>query len=313
MSDRVQRIVRNFSGVSNFNEAHKKSESILLSMVEDKNFLFDIIRKNLSNPEYLKRKRHYPTLAMDVFKNDVIDMVINIFPCLPDGREDVSFQSIHHHGSLKLSTIGLSGPGYRSMIFKPDYSINHQTQETDLTLVANYKNEIGKYTFCDAYVPHVVFYPRAVSSTLVLWSKNKDSLLNRVKSKVPKGLGKSISPILNKIGMRKALDLNLAENHDFYPKNGKFYALKNRIGYPTGSNENFIQNVFHYLQSVGFDNRDFLESLSKKEYVSQKVRIWIHKYLNNETIPALFENIHLDVDYRVNCNENEILAASRES
>ncbi|MGB0391641.1 MAG: hypothetical protein ACPGD5_08735 [Salibacteraceae bacterium] len=312
MNEKIQQIARLFSGTLNFDEAHKKSETILLSMVEDKDFLFEIIRQNLSEPSYLNRNRHYPTLAMDVFKNDVIDMVINIFPCLPDGRENVSFQSIHHHGSLKLSTIGLSGPGYRSMIFNDDYTINPKTQETDLRLIANYKNEIGKYTFCDAYVPHVVFYPKAVSSTLVLWSRSKDSLLNKVKSKVPKKLSRSISPILNKIGMRKALDLNVAENHDFFSENGKFYALKERIGYPVGSNDNFIQNCFHYLQSVGFDDNAFLKSLLKKEFISESAVKWIGKYLNAEVIPPLFEQIHVDVDYRVNCLEGEILAAASE-
>lgn len=307
--EEIDKISNFFKTSKNFESAHDLSKSVLQDLVQDKEFLFDVIRKNLSNPEFLKKTRHYPTLAMEVFKNDIVDMVINIFPSLPDKRTDISFQSIHHHGSLMLSTVGLSGPGYSSYIFKGGYKIDKETNETNLELETFYSNKIGQYTFCGAYVPHVVFYPTEMSSTLVLWSKQNPSSINSVKALFPRSFSKKVGPVLNKLGLRQALDLNVAEYHDFYPEKGKFYALKNRIGYPEGSNDNFIQNFFYYMQTVGFNDFDFLKELMKKENTSANEKKWIEKYCSKEPIEEKFEEIHYNIDPRVNNNLDEIKLA----
>ena len=307
--EEIDKIANHFKTSKNFDGAHELSIPVLKDLVKDKDFLFDVVRKNLSNPEFLKKTRHYPTLAMEVFKNDIVDMVINIFPSLPDQRTDISFQSIHHHGSLKLSTVGLSGPGYSSCIFKKGYAINKETNETNLELEKFYSNKIGQYTFCDAYVPHVVFYPTQMSSTLVLWSKQSQNSINFVKALFPRSFSKSVGPVLNKLGLRKTLDLNVAQYHDFYPENGKFYALKDRIGYPEGSNENFIQNFFYYLQTIGFDDFDFLRKLLNSEQSTVAEKKWIEKYCSKEVIKEKFEEIHYNIDSRVNNNLDEIKSA----
>ena len=305
----IDEIADLFNNSRSMDDAHEKARSILAEWVKDPEFIFSVIRQNLSDPSYLKKKRHYPTLALEVYKNDLIDIVINIFPSLPNKRTNLSFQSIHHHGSLKLSTIGLSGPGYSSCLFKGGYSIDPESNETSLKLDAFYQNKIGQYTFCDAYIPHVVFYPTQMSSTLVLWSKQKSSTINSIKALFPRSFSKKTGPVLNKLGLRKALDLNVAEYHDFYPKNGKFYALKNRIGYPEGSNENFVQNVFHYMKTVGFNDFDFLQNLKQEVTTTEIVKKWIDKFCNQETIDAKFEESHLTVGSKVNVVLEEIQLA----
>ncbi|SVD79629.1 uncharacterized protein METZ01_LOCUS432483, partial [marine metagenome] len=69
-------------------------------IIDDKDCLHKIIEHNLLQPAFLNKKRHYPTMSLNVYKNELIDIVINIYPELPSrSTKDISFQSIHHHGN----------------------------------------------------------------------------------------------------------------------------------------------------------------------------------------------------------------------
>ena len=93
-------------------EAHEECVPVMDAMARDPAFFFGVIRKCLSDPEYLNRIRHYPTLAFPIEENEDFTFVANVFLPLPDGNRDLSFQSIHHHGQLLLTTISASGAGY---------------------------------------------------------------------------------------------------------------------------------------------------------------------------------------------------------
>src|ERR1700731_573097 len=101
--------------------AHERCKPILEEMAVSKEFLFDIIRENLSDAKFLARRRTYPTLSLNIVDSSDFTFVVNVFPSLPDKRTNISFQSIHPHGSLLLSTVGAMGPGYQSMIFKKEF------------------------------------------------------------------------------------------------------------------------------------------------------------------------------------------------
>ena len=143
----IKQIIKIFDNNQDLRIAHKKSEDIMKQIVEDKNSINEIVEFNLSQPDFWFKKRHYPTLALSVFTNELIDIVINIYPALPNGDLNTSFQSIHHHGNLMLSTIGLSGPGYSSISFKKDFVINKNNNACKMEIAENYQNELKKYYF----------------------------------------------------------------------------------------------------------------------------------------------------------------------
>ena len=307
----VKEIVNIFDQENNLKQAHQKSKIVLEKMVQDSSFLFEVIKNNLGDPNYLKKSLHYPTLSLSILKNEIVDILINIFPNLPNQDTNTSHHSIHHHGNLMLSTIGISGPGYYTMIFNDNYKITSSGKVDNFKLISEFQNPVGTYTFCNAYVPHIVFYPADMSSTLLIWSKNKKSGVDKAKKiPVPKGLKKTVANSLNYLGLGKVLNLNDSENFDFYPHENEIFVIKDRIRYPNpDSNSNFIQNIMYYLQSIQFNDKSFLEGLMQKETTSELEKKWLTKYLSGENIEAVFEEQHLNVSNKININKQDLYNA----
>ena len=55
----IDKIANYFKTSKNFDSAHELAVPVLKELVQDKGFLFDIVKKNLSNPDFLKKTRHY--------------------------------------------------------------------------------------------------------------------------------------------------------------------------------------------------------------------------------------------------------------
>ena len=303
----ISEIIKNFQDNDDLYTAHNLSKEVMKKIIDDQDCLHKIIEHNLLQPAFFNKKRHYPTMSLNVYKNELIDIVINIYPELPSGStKDVSFQSIHHHGNLMLSTIALSGPGYSSIVFEKKFFVSDKDKSYKMEAQENYQNVLGKYTFCDTYQPHVVFYPKRISSTFALWSKNKKSRFGTIKAFIPNKLKKNLSVFLSKFGLKEKMQINIPENFDFYVENNLIFSMKDRIHYPIGSNDNFIQNIFYYFESVNYNNFEFLEILIKKQFINDVAKKWIRKYLDREHMFPKFEDIHLNIDKRVNISKESI-------
>ena len=155
-----------------------------------------------------------------------------------------------------------------------------------------------------------MFYPEAVSITFALWSREKHEALDKMKKmRVLQSVKKPLKQIIKMAGLNAAVGLNQIHYNDFYPTGGKIRGVKDRLGYPLGTNDNWLQNVFSVVQQYGFDDMDFLRRLkSDCEARRQSVpSAWIDRLLAGETIDLEFEPSHLNVD-KVNLSKREILA-----
>jgi len=301
--------LRSIFSQPNLYEAHEQCVPVMNAMARERAFFLGVIRKCLSDSEYLGRVRHYPTLAFPIEENEDFTLVANVFLPLPDGNRDLSFQSIHHHGQLILTTISAFGAGYESIIFEPGYTIDEETGLTDMQMDRLYQNELYNVAFVDKLTPHIVFYPEATSITFALWSREKHEALDKMKKmKVLQNVKGPLKRIIKMAGLNAAIGLNKIDFNDFYPKDGKIWGLKDRLGYTEGTNRNWLQNVFSVIQQYGFDDMDFMRWLrSDCEARGQAGPIpWIDQILAEETIDLEFEPSHLNVD-KVNLSKREIL------
>ncbi len=304
----LQKIIKIFNSSDRY-EAHRQVAPLLQKIAADKIFLFETVKYNLSNPDYLKRNRHYPTLSMEIFENENFNMVANLWLPLPDKATNASFQSIHHHGNLILSTISAFGPGYDSIVFKKGFQIDYKTEEVKMEVDKIYHNDLHHLEFIDANTPHIVFYPKDVSVTITLWSSNKSSKKDALKKLgILKSVKKPILNILKKLKIDSLLGLNTVSYFDFYPEGNKIKALQERINFKEGSNDNFIQNVFHVLQKIDFKDDEFIKSLKNNHQINKGSHKWIDKFLHKEEITALFEESHINVP-KVHLIKEDILAA----
>ena len=300
LKDYLESILQIFKDGEDMLENHRKVEPILKEMASDTKVLYEIIRKNLSNPDYLKRTRHYSTLAMDIVENSDLSFVVNIFPALPDKNTDISFQSIHHHGYMLLSTVAAFGPGYKAITFSKNFEIDKKTGETKMKKEKIYTNTEGNFDFVGADTPHVVFYPESVSATYALWSKKTKQDTASIAKKIPiiYKFKNQLKTVVELLGVQKLAGIAKVENYDFYPEKGKLIAMKERINYDgsIGTNENFIQNIFHFIQKTGFNDIDFLKQIEKKSETPSFCKEIINKFINNIEIKDDFidayKNIH---------------------
>ncbi|MEI9806549.1 MAG: hypothetical protein WDO16_00995 [Bacteroidota bacterium] len=64
-------------------EAHRKAAPVLKEMGADKEVLFDVFRKNLSDEKFINKPRHYPTIAFEIFQDENVGISGNCFMPLP--------------------------------------------------------------------------------------------------------------------------------------------------------------------------------------------------------------------------------------
>ena len=60
-------------------QAHEECAPVMNAMAREREFFFGVIRKCLSDPEYLDRTRHYPTLAFPIEENEDFTLVLAVF------------------------------------------------------------------------------------------------------------------------------------------------------------------------------------------------------------------------------------------
>ena len=291
-------------------QAHEKSKPILEKMSNSTAFLYDIIRSNLLDPFFLIKSRHYSTLSMTIFENSDFSFVVNIFPPLPDRRTDVSFQSIHHHGSLLLSSVAAFGPGYNCILFKKGFTIDYTTCITKMEIDKDYQNQLHQVGFVDSDQPHIVFYPSDFSATFALWSDQK-----KTSKQVLKKIGfirrfkKPLLKIAQAIGLDKKLGVNKIAFFDFYPVGKNIIAMKDRDAYnEEGSNDNFLQNIFCFIQKTGFHDIVFLNEVMSNDKTPESAIKFIQMIINGVTINDSFISGHLNVP-KVNLIKNDIINA----
>jgi hypothetical protein len=297
-----------FSNNNDLYKAHELSKGILKEMADNTELFHEIIKKNLMKEGFLLSKRNNPVIALEIEKTSSYTLVANCWMPLPDGNTNLTHQSIHHHGGLLLTSVAPVGPGYSSIIFKKGYKIK-EDQTVDITIDKDYSNTKGNLEFVDTFTPHVVFYPSEFSVTYALWSETKSSLLSKWKKNASVQKYKTqIKKILTLLGLRKKIGLNVIENFDFYPANGKILSMKERVVYPVGSNENFLKNIFYIFQKTGFNDCEFLKNLklhkSKEEY--EKFDTLLKDFLLDKEFQNEFEPFHLGIN-KINFTREELL------
>jgi hypothetical protein len=306
-------IVKIFSEGDDMYENHRKIIPLLHEMAADKNILFDIIRYNLGQPDFFKNTRTYSTFTLNILETNDITFVVNIFPALPDRKTNVSFQSVHHHGNLLLSTVAAFGPGYKAITFKKGFEIDKTTGTTKMSLEKIYQNTLHNFDFIDVQTPHIVFYPESISATYALWSKDTKKVTGNALKKIPvvTKFKKQLRTIIKTFRLQKLAGITNVEYYDFYPDNGKLIAMKERIHYNSteGTNQNFIQNIFHFVQQTRFDDLEFLKTLSAKSSTPPFAKQCIEDILAGKKIEDEFIDAFLNVP-KVNLLFEEIIAAT---
>lgn len=297
--------------------AHEEARSLLEQFARMPAFLKAVLMQHLSEPETFNKLRKNPVLDFIIEDNERFTLVANCFLPRDDRDTQLSHQSVHHHGSLLLSTVALLGPGYETWNFTRPTPVEGRALLFDMSVTYASRHRVGNTLFIDAYDPHIVFYPEDLSVTLALWSHRspvswktrirRNPLLQRFK--------KPLRAAAQFLGLARSLDLNVGTLLDYYPAEGRFKALERRAMYTTGSNKNFLLNLFHIVQRTGnADLGELVDYTVKKEQGhirhSQLVKDYSGRMKANEPIQSQFEECHRFLPY-ANLRQADVRGAVR--
>lgn len=276
---------------------HAEAGKLLIKMGQDKQFLLDVIKQNLTDKAYLNRSwTMYEIPFFYVYETDDFNIKVHLFLPLPSYMPHVAASAIHHHNNYLLSTYAAFGSGYETILFEKNIDINSNTKETKLKIRDHFTQAERPLHFVDAWEPHVVVNPTSLSATVVLWSPDKKRVTDALRSNpLLKAFKIPLRKLIYSLGMDKKIGISAKETYQFYVENNKFHAvLEDDFFAPTRAqaglavNDYSIQTIFAFIQRMGLNDPDFFNSLKKSKDVPIYFHQWIDMLLANTAIPDTY-------------------------
>jgi len=317
----VQKIIKLNEEIADRREFHKLSMNILMEAGKDKEFWKELFKHNLRDKGYLQRKwTMYEIPFFYVFENDDFYMKVHLFVPLKNYIPDIAASAIHHHNNYLLTTFAAFGSGYETMLFEKEIQVDPATKISRLKIRERFTQQERPVHLVDAWEPHVVVNPTSLSATLNLWSPDKKRVTDNLRSNpILKAFKKPLRKLIYGLGLDKNLGIAAKDTFQFYTQNNVFKAVpEDEFFEPTRNqagpevDDYSIQTVFAFMQRMGFDDREFLQSLLKSKDVPDYYHKWINMLLNNEPIPDTFAKESINIPGGI-MKVSDIVSASNSS
>lgn len=211
--------------------------------------------------------------------------------------------AIHHHNNYLLTTFAAHGSVMETMLFEKDVVVNPQTKEANLKIREHFTQQERPVHLVDAWEPHVVINPTALSATLILWSPDKKRATDSLRSNpLLKAMKTPLRKLIYALGMDKKVGIAAKETYQYYVKDNKFYGvLEDEYFAPTRNqfgphvDDYSVQSVFAFIQRIGFSDKEFFKTLKTNVDVPKYYHKWIDMILNNESIPDTYAKEQINV------------------
>ena len=249
--DAVEALVGIFRSSHTKHEANTRSATLMAQLTREPAFLTAILERYLQTPTALNRK-NYPVVGLDIALNPWFGLVANCWIPLPGRETHLSTKMIHHHGDMLLTTATLFGPGYEHWMFTLPKPVD-QTGLYSMKLIEAAPHPQGHVSFVDAWTAHTPLYPKSLSITLALWSRQFPTTWRDHAKRLPiiRRHGNKLTKLTTALGLRTALQLNVVDSFDFFPVENGFEVMRERKEFALGPNADHVCSVFHVLQQTG--------------------------------------------------------------
>lgn len=283
---------------------HNLTGELLLRMAADKNFWIEVFKQNLTDKGFLSRKwTMYEIPFLYVYENDDFYLKVHLFVPLKNYEAKVMASAIHHHNNYLITTHAAFGSGYETILFEKSFTVNEQTKEVNLKIREHFTQQEKPVHTVDAWEPHVVINPISLSATLVVWSPDKKRATDSLRGNpILKAMKVPLRKLIYALKMDKKVGIAAKETYQFYPKDGKFYAIpEDDFFAPTRAqvgpevDDYSIQTVFAFIQRMGFNDKQFLEELKKSIDTPQYYIKWIDMILEGKEIPDTYAKDTINV------------------
>lgn len=250
----VEELTRIFKESASRHQAHARSRPLLTDLSTDRGFITSLLGRYLAAPGVLNSK-HYPVVGINVEFNPYYHLVANCWIPLPSRDTDVSTKAIHHHGTLLMTTATIFGPGYEHWLFTPPKELDPERELYEMKVTDHRLHPQHDIAFVGAFEPHLPMYPSGLTITLALWSKREKTTWKDRLKRIPilKANEAALGRLARRVGLAKPLGINCPVYYDFTPTEVGFKGMQERIEFPLGPNEDYLQSLFHILQGTRND------------------------------------------------------------
>jgi hypothetical protein len=230
--------------------------------------------------------RHYPSVGLTLAENPHFALITNCFLPAPNGETDLVASAVHHHGHLLLTTVTTFGPGYEHWRFTTPKVLDQGRELFAMKVIDRLPHKAQHIAFVDADMPHAVVMPKSLTITFALWSSRFPvSWRDHVKRmRIFRGRQQQIAKLATRLGLARALAINPVVYFDYYPVQGGFKGMKERIQFERGPNEDFLCSFFHVLQETNNQSLGrVVDEVRKREKID-----------NPEALSALLRDLYAD-------------------
>jgi hypothetical protein len=254
VANAVRRLVEIFRAEPDKYRAQEKSRPVMEEMARDADFLPGVLARHLRSRDALNR-RHFPVVAFEIEANRYFELVANAWLPLPSRETNISTKAIHHHGELLLTTVTIFGAGYEHWLLNKPKELDPERSLYSMELVERGRHGFGEAAFVDAYVAHVPLFPSDLAITVCLWSSRKTASWRDDLKRI--GIVRRHSDVLRRVvastGLGRTLDVKTVHYFDYYPTPAGFVGMAEREEFGLGPNQDYLQSLFHILQTTGHE------------------------------------------------------------
>jgi hypothetical protein len=300
----IQKVIQLNKDFPDRKEFHAQAAKVLTEMGQDKNFWYEVFKKNLSDKGYLQRKwTMYEIPFFYVYECDDFNIKVHLFVPLKSQALNIAASAIHHHNNYMLTTYAAFGSGYETMLFEKDPQVNSQSNEVNLKIRKRFHQKDERVHLIDAWEPHVVINPASLSATLHIWSPDKKRTTDGLRSNpILKALKTPLRKIIYALGLDKKVGIAAQKTYQFYTQNNKFYGiLEDDFFAPTRAqggpevDDYSVQTVFAFMQRMGFRDVEFLKQLKHSIDTPDYFHKWIDKIINGEEINDTYAKERINI------------------
>jgi hypothetical protein len=252
LRERIRDLTSIFRASRSKHEAHERSRDVLLEMAHNPRVFTEALIAHVREHHGLNGT-NFPVVGVDIESNPYFELAANCFLPHSGGRTDLTWNSVHHHGHLLLTTVTAFGPGYEHWRFTQPKLLDPERDLFTISVIDRKAHGPNDAAFVDAYMPHAVMYPQSLSVTFALWSSEGPVTWRDRAKRLPfvKGREDVFRRIASHLGISRSLGINVIRYFDYFPCDGGFKGMRERVQFQRGPNEDYLHSFFHVLQRTG--------------------------------------------------------------
>jgi len=258
----INQILDLYNSNKNAFDFHQRAHNVL-KQLKSPIIISKIFERNLSNSEFTNRNWLNDEIPyLTIFKNNNIEIKINIFAPAIRSNSDNAAYLIHHHGNSILSSFIFHGPGYRALEFYKNI-IRKNDDSYILKIKKDFFHSKGNINVTDSWTPHVISEVKDLTASIVLWSEDNTILDIKSKSYFEK------------------------ERTNYYIKDKKVCGIKDSEFVKKSSllfpNNNFfhVKAITYFMNEISYKNDEFIDEKLNDGNCPEEWKIELTNLKNN--------------------------------